>query len=181
MDHRFQPADQCFRLRLHAAPDPFQHQPHQHIFVDIGNKALVLLRHMEPLRLLLHHPHQQLMGELIEVVFHQLPAQGVVDIQKKGLIFPHCLKDPEIALLPCVIALPALQQPVGILITGPFDEVIDILEVIVKGHAADAAVLGNVVDGDLLQGLFPQEIFQRRLQGTLGNVGHDSGLPSPPL
>ena len=38
---------------------------------------------------------------------------------------------------------------------------------VIKGHAVDTAVLGNVIDGDFGQRLFQQQILQRLLQGSL--------------
>jgi len=44
--------------------------------------------------------------------------------------------------------------------------------VVIKGHAVDAAVFGDVVDGDLVERLLQQQMLQRRLQRPLRDLRH---------
>ena len=60
---------------------------------------------------------------------------------------------------------------------GPLHQVVDVLEVVVEGHAADAAVLGDVPDGNLVQGLFQQHMLQGFLQSLLCGVWHITAPP----
>lgn len=106
------------------------------------------------------------------VFLDPLPADAVVDIEDKGLILQHSLKDIQQALLPGLIGDLSLQGLPGILHASPFHQVIDILEVIIEGHAADAAVLGNIIDGHFIQGLLQEQIFQRCFQRPFRYLGH---------
>ena len=47
---------------------------------------------------------------------------------------------------------------------------------IIEGHPIDPAVLGDIADGDLIQGLLGQELFQRVFQGVFGKLGHNAFL-----
>ena len=42
--------------------------------------------------------------------------------------------------------------------------VTNILEMVIKGHAVDPAVLGDIVDRNFVQGLFQQQLLERCLQ-----------------
>ena len=66
-----------------------------------------------------------------------------------------------IPMLPCVIGLILIEGTLGILQTRPFHQIVNVLEMIVEGHAVDAAVLCDVANGDLGQRFFQQQIFQR--------------------
>lgn len=48
----------------------------------------------------------------------------------------------------------------------------DILKMVVKGVAVDAALLHNVPDADLVQGLFVEQLQKRRFNGLLGKICH---------
>ena len=64
------------------------------------------------------------------------------------------LEDLEQALLPRVIGLFLFQRPARVLQTDPLHQIVNVLEMVVEGHAVDAAVLRKVVDRDLRQRLF---------------------------
>ena len=81
-------------------------------------------------------------------------AQGEKGVQKAGL--------------PGVGGLVTGDGPRGVLLARPFDQVIDVLEMVVERHAADAAVARDVCDGDLVQGLRKQKALERLLERALG-------------
>jgi len=170
VEHQLQLLHHDLWVALHVPLDPVQHQSHEQIFIERGDEFLVLLPHGHPLSFLLHHTLQQVIGDPVEVVFHLLPADGAIDIQDEGLVVQHRLKDLQKALLPRLVGLFPRQRPAGILLTAPLHQIVNILEVVVKGHAVDAAVLRNIIDGDLVQRLLQQQMLQRRLQRPLGDL-----------
>ena len=157
-------------IALHVGSDPVQHQAYEHILVQRGDEGLILRPDGHSPGLLLHHALQQVVGQLVEIVLHLLPADGAIDVQNEGLILLHGLEDLQKALLPRLIGLFARQSAAGVLLTAPLHQIIDVLEVIVKRHAVDTAVIGDVADSDLVQGLFQQQLFQRRFQRPLGDL-----------
>ena len=173
---------QVLAVLLHARSDPVQHDPYEAVFVKIRDKGLILLGNGKSPGLLLHHIPDQPVGEPVQVPLHPLPVQAPVGVQNKGLVLQHRLKDLEDPLLPGVIGLLPGQGPGSVRQAGPLHQVVDILEMIIKCHAADAAVRCDVLDGDLIQGLFQHNFFQGGLQGFLGFIGHGSsfGSTDPP-
>ena len=43
---------------------------------------------------------------------------------------------------------------------------------IIKRHAVDTAVVGNIADGDFMERLLQEQVFKRLLQRTFGQIGH---------
>ena len=84
----------------------------------------------------------------------------MVHVQDKRLVVKHSLEYLQKALLPCVIGLFALQSLLCVLHAAPFYKVVNILKMVIKGHAVDAAVLGDIVDCDFVERLFQQQIFE---------------------
>ena len=82
------------------------------------------------------------------------------------------LKDLLKALLPGLVGLLPSQGLGRILLARPLDKVIDVLEVVVERHAVDAAVVGDIADGDLVERLLQQQILERLLQSALGEFRH---------
>ena len=140
--------------------------------MDLRDELLILLPHRHPGGALRNDTHDELIGEGDQVFFHLLPADAPIDIHHKDLIFPHRVEDLNKALLPGIVGLFVGQCLGSVLHAGPFHQVVDILEVIVEGHAADAAVLGDIADGDFGKRFFPQQVFQRLLQRAFGDLGH---------
>ena len=168
-----QPADALHDdcgLLLHRSIDPFQHDTHKGILIEAGNKLLVLFTDRQPRRLLLHHPQNQAADQWVQVLLNPLPAYGVVDVHDKGPVGLYRVEDVQKALLPGGVGLFALQRTGGVLRAGPFHQVVNVLKVVVEGHAADAAVLGDVADGDFVQRLLEQQVFQRCLQRPFGGL-----------
>ena len=172
MQDEVQPIDDLFRLALHVVLDPVEHEADEGVFIDVGDERLVLRADGHAGRLLLHHALEQVIGELVEVIFHLLAADGVVDIHDEGLVGQHGLKDLLKALLPGLVGLLPSQGLGRVLLAGPLDKVIDVLEVVVERHAVDAAVIGDVADGDLVERLLQQQILERLLQSALGEFRH---------
>jgi len=177
-----QAPDDFFRVFLHVSPDPVQHQPDKRIFIKIRNEGLVFFTGLSAFRFFVNNADQQAVGDFIEIPFHLLPADRTVDVHDEDFIFPDCLKDLQKTLLPGTVGLFAFQGLCGILFAGPFNQIIDVPEMIIKGHAADSAVFGYVIDGDLVEGFLKQLSFQRCLQRPLGCLRQivlpASGFPS---
>ena len=94
----------------------------------------------------------------------------MVDVHNKRLIVLHGLEKLQKALLPCLIGLVARERAARVLLTRPLDKIVDVLKMIVKRHAVDAAVLGNIADGDLAQRFLQQQILERRLKRAFGHL-----------
>ena len=170
VDDELAPVDEGLRVVLHVPLDPVEHQADEGVLVDRGDEGLVLAAHAHALRLLLDHALEQVVGDAIEVIFHLLAADGVVDVHDEGLVVLHGLEELQKALLPRLVGLVARQRSAGVLLARPFDQIVNILEVVVKRHAVDAAVLRDIADGDLAQGLLQQQILERRLERALGHL-----------
>ena len=170
MDDELKPVDEQLRVALHVVFDPVEHQTDKGILVDRCDERLVLIAHAHALCLLLDHALEQIVGDLVEVIFHLLAADGVVDVHNEWLVVLHGLKELQKTLLPRLVGLVACERLAGVLLTRPLDKVVNVLEVVVKRHAVDAAVLRDIADGDLAQGLLQQQIFERRLERAFGHL-----------
>ena len=71
----------------------------------------------------------------------------------------------------------AFQCLCGILHQDPVHQIVNILEMVVKGHAVHAAVLGNVVYRDLIQRLAEQQLFERCFQRAFCRLCHENAHP----
>ena len=87
-------------------------------------------------------------------------ADGVIDIGDHRLVFLNPLKDIEETFLPGGISLFSAQSLGRLVQQRPFQQIVNIAEVIVKGLAVDLAVLYDVDDRDFIQRLFGQQLFQ---------------------
>jgi len=83
------------------------------------------------------------------------------------------MQDVQKGICPVLKALSALQCLGGIFDHDPIHEVVDVLEVVVEGHTVHAAVLGDIIDGDLIQRLLKQQLFQRCLQRPFCSLRHE--------
>lgn len=79
---------------------------------------------------------------------------AAVNIQNERLVLLNCLENLQQSLLPRVIGLFLVQRPLGVLEARLLNKVVDILEVIVKGHAVDSAVVCDVTHRNFGQRLF---------------------------
>ena len=157
-------------IGLHALPDPVQHNPHKAVFVKLRDEGLVRLGNVHPLALFLHHVPEQTVGQLEQEALHLVPADAAEGVEYESFVLQHCLKDLLQPLLPGIVGLFPLKRPGGVLHTGPLHQVVNILEMVVEGHPADAAVLRNVPNGNFVQRLLQQHPLQGRLQRLLGGI-----------
>ena len=74
--------------------------------------------------------------------------------------------------LPGVEGLVAADDVLGLVVTEPFDEFVNVLEVIVKGVPVHAAVLNDVLDRDLVDGFFREQLFERGRERMLCDIRH---------
>ena len=82
------------------------------------------------------------------------------DIQRycKTKIIPQAI--PSLDDITEIKADKILDQVQDILNDADLTKIVNIIEVVIKGHAVDTAVLGNVIDGDFGQRFFQQQILQ---------------------
>ena len=93
MDHGGKAVNDHSGIGLHVIFDPVEHQPDKGIFIDGGDEVLILLADGHARRLLVNDADQQLIGQLVEVIFDLLTADRAVDVQDKDLVFLHGLED----------------------------------------------------------------------------------------
>ena len=79
----------------------------------------------------------------------------------EGSVLKHHMTEGDKTVLPAFIVFFAIDGSSALVKAYPFDEIIYILKMIVKCHTVYAAVVGDVADGDLVQRLFQQQLFQR--------------------
>ena len=70
-----------------------------------------------------------------------------------------------------------LKDPRCIVGERPFQQIIDIPEVIIKGLSADLCQLRDLSNGDFINGIPRQQLLQRRGQHMLGLIWHGFSLP----
>ena len=127
------------RLRLPSRPR------NMNISVD---QALALARENNPTFL-----------ELKQEILHLIPADAAVCVEHKLLILQNRLKDLQQSLLPGLVGLLALERLGRVFHTGPLHQIVDILEMIVKRHTADTAVLRDIANGDPIQAFCLHHLF----------------------
>ena len=121
---------------------------------------LVLVPDLHFADFFIDHIQQKPVYQRPQIFFDLFPVDAAVNIQNKGLVILYRLEDLQKSLLPRFISLFLIQRSLGILQARPFHKIVNILEVVIKGHAVDTAVLGNVIDGDFGQRFFQQQILQ---------------------
>ena len=175
MHHDVEPFGHQGGLGLHIPADPLQHHAHQRILVKIDDELLVLFLHRDVFTLY-KHP-QQRVKHFIEVLLHLFPAYRAVDVEHQHPVVLDALQGVQKRLAPGLKVLAALQRLGGILHQDPVHQVVYILEMVVKGHAVHTAVLGNIVDRDLVQWLFQQQLFERCFQRAFCRLCHENAHP----
>ena len=118
----------------------------------------------------LYNADNQFVHKRIEVPLDLFAAYAAVDVHDKRLVVAHRAKDLRKALFPRVVVFVVGNCLCGVLDTHPFHKVVDVLEVVVKGHAVYAAVLGKVIYGNFVKRLGAQYVFQRRFKCAFGNL-----------
>ena len=175
MHHGVEPFGHDGWFGLHIAAYPFQHHAHKAILIKINDELLVLFLHRDVFTLY-KHP-QQRVQHFIEVLLHLFPADGAVDIQHQHPVGLHLFQHIAEGVAPRLKVLMAFQCLCGILHQDPVHQVVNILEMVVKGHAVHAAVLGNVVYRYLIQRLAEQQLFERCFQRAFCRLCHENAHP----
>ena len=121
---------------------------------------LVLVPDLHFADFFIDHIQQKPVYQRPQIFLDLFPVDAAVNIQNKGLVILYRLEDLQKSLLPRFISLFLIQRSLGILQARPFHKIVNILEVVIKGHAVDTAVLGNVIDGNFGQRFFQQQILQ---------------------
>ena len=176
MAHPADPAHHLLRRLLHAAPDPVQHDPDKGVLVEIRDVRLVFLGDGIAAGELLHHVDQQAVDHAAQIGFDLLPLNGVIDPLDEGPVLDDGVAQGGKALLPGPVVLPALEGAAALLLADPVDQVVDVLEVVVEGHAIHAAVRRDVGNRDLGERFLGEQRLERLGQGPLGELRH--GHPS---
>ena len=170
MDHGAQPLGHGRRVGFHVTADPFQRHAHQSVLVKVHHELLVGILDRDVLALAVGILLQRGVQQFIKILFHLLAAHRTVNIQHKGLVLLQPLQNVQKCLVPGLKALSALQDLGGVLHKDPVHQIVDVFEMIIEGHTVHTAVLGNVVDRDLVEGLLEQQLFERCLQRPLGRL-----------
>ena len=105
--------------------------------------------------------------KLVEILLYLFTAHRAVYIQHQCFVIPDLVQDVQKRFGPCIKALAAFHRLGCIFRQDPVHQIVNILEVVVEGHAVHAAILGDIVDRDLIEGLFQQQLFQRCFQCPL--------------
>ena len=84
----------------------------------------------------------------------------MINIQNKRLVLQYRLKDLLQTFTPRTVRLLIRKRTLSVLQARPLNQVVNILEVIVKRHAADPAVLRQIVDRNLIHRLLKQKLFK---------------------
>ena len=81
-------------------------------------------------------------------------------IEDEDAVLQHIVQYLSAALLPRVVIFIFRQNPVKVVVENPIYQIINILKMVIEGLTVDAAVLYNILNGDLAQGFFFQKISQ---------------------
>ena len=84
----------------------------------------------------------------------------MINIQNKRLVLQYRLKDLLQTFTPRTVRLLIRKRTLSVLQARPLNQVVNILEVIVKRHAADPTVLRQIVDRNLIHRLLKQKLFK---------------------
>ena len=160
VDHAVKAVDDLLRVALHIVLDPVEHEADKGVFVDVGNERFVLRADRHTDGLLFDHALKQIVGQLIEIALDLLLADRVINIQNKRLVLQYRLKDLLQTFTPRTVRLLIRKRTLSVLQARPLNQVVNILEVIVKRHAADPTVLRQIVDRNLIHRLLKQKLFK---------------------
>ena len=98
-------------------------------------------------------------------------SHGTQGAQAKGVVVLNIVEQLQETFLPELGPLVLAQQDQGLLLKHPFEQIVYIREVVVKGLPAQAAAVGDLPDGDLLQRLLRHALLQCVGQLVLGVFG----------
>ena len=129
--------------------------------IELGNKQFVFFAHRHIGSPLFNDTKEQIADNPVEVLFDILTTHRVVDIEYEFLILKGSIEDIEISFLPGIISFFVFQIFVGIFLTRPFQQIINVLEMIIESHAVESAVFGDICNGDFVERLLKKQFLQR--------------------
>ena len=139
----------------------------QSITCKIGNKFFILLPGTHALCTFFNNVNNQLINNPVQILNNLFLTHMTVNIKYKRLVFFYGLKNIQKSLFPCIICSISICCYAGILLTGPFNEVINIFEMIIKKVARltpQSSVISLIVI--LVTGFF-SNIFLRDASNAL--------------
>ena len=164
MDHGAHALHHLLGVASHIPAGPFQRHTHQCILVKIDNKLLICVLHGDIVAFTVRKILQDGVQQPIKVLLHLFPAHRAVNVEHKGLVILQLAQNVQIGFAPCTKTLAAFHRLGRIFHQDPVHQIVNILKVVVEGHAVHAAVLGDIVDRNFVQGLFQQQLLERCLQ-----------------
>ena len=100
-----------------------------------------------------------------------LLRQAVQGTPANGGILPDAPQKQIKPVLPGEAAVALPNEGKGLLLKGPGQKLIDVLKVVVKGVSVDAAVIGDLLNGDFLKAFPGHQLFERRGHLSLPPLG----------
>ena len=144
----------CDILRqLHAKIKPLGNKPDDSVGIEFNNKVKILTVDIAVFAHDLRKALYAALQTLLEKAKHIKAAVGVIDIERKGAIIGEILEKRNDVLMPMVIDDLFGQDTVRVLLKDPFEQIIDIIKMIVKGLPVDAAYLNKILNGYFIHGL----------------------------
>ena len=113
-----------------------------------------------------------MLAQLHQVPLEYVPAQGVVDVVDRPLILGHELHDGVAPLLRRGDGGVPLDHDGGLLPDDLLQQGGQVFKMVIKRVAIYAAVLYNILNGDLIEGPLAEELEEGRLDGVPGKVRH---------
>ena len=113
-------------------------------------------------------------GMVGSAIVRELERLSLIHIYagKKRFVLPQGFQNLQKALLPGIIGFLPGQRAGSVLLAAPFHKVVNILKVVIKGHAVDPAVVGQVADRDFVQRFVAQQFLERSFQCALCHLRH---------
>ena len=99
---------------------------------------------------------------------------GAINIHNSRFVPVQILKDIPQIVFPAVFPLPLCQQLFALVHQRPFQQIVNILKVIIKRFSADLGFVDQVLYGDFVQLILNQQLLERNGQLPFGQVGHSS-------
>ena len=146
-----------FGIVDHAVADPFKGDARKGMRIEVRDERAVALGDACASRIVVNHARDEPARGGKKEPLHAIAADVAVDGHDELLVLKELVQYVEIALLPSGHRLAPGDCALGIFLKRPFHQVVDVLEVVVERHAADAAILRDVSDGD----------FRKRFGGQL--------------
>ena len=153
--------------------------------IKIGDERALALGNPLAQGVVIHHAGYELARGRHEETLHALVAHLTVNRIDELPVLRELIEHAQVALLPGGDGLAPVDGALGVFLKRPFHEVVNVFEMVVERHAADAAVLGDVGNGNLGERLCGQLSLKRLLKGPFCKLAcHTSPLrlrPTPQL